>query len=183
MKTSVKILLSAYILAHLTMVVTSGLPDRSVLGQRIVTLFSPYQQLFGLDQPWSMFAPNPSSVNSYIGAEIIFTDGSSEQWTFPRSSRLDPWERFLSGEKLRKYSQENLVPSQKTEMWRDLGRFLERQISAIESQGRQRHIREIQFYKYTNTVKAPSQEFIPHGTLSAQFERQAGYTYESQSHR
>ncbi|WII72370.1 hypothetical protein QJS83_00630 [Bdellovibrio sp. 22V] len=173
-----KTIISIFIAVHLSMVIIAGLPDRSLFGQRILKKLELYQVFLGLDQPWSMFAPNPSPTNSYIDAEITFNDSSTEKWTFPRSSRLDSWERFTSGERVRKFSQENLIPMQRPELWLDLSRFLEREINKIEAHGRGRTVASVQFYRHVNTVKPPTEQFIEHGKLSTVFNKESVYQYK-----
>lgn len=171
-----KLLISAFILGHIVMMVTSGLPDRSAVGERVLQALSPYQVFFGLDQPWSMFAPNPAAINSYLTATITFKDGSTEQWTFPRASQLDSWDRFTAGERYRKFQQDNLLPMEKNELWFDLSRYVVREVRKLEQAGLKREFEQLHFYRHTNTVQAPTQVFIPHGQMSS------NYTSESVFH-
>ncbi|KHD87577.1 MAG: hypothetical protein OM95_13350 [Bdellovibrio sp. ArHS] len=164
-----KTLISAFIAVHLTMLVTAGLPDRSAVGDRILKSLARYQIFFALDQPWSMFAPNPSAVNSYLTAEIHFKDGSSEKWTFPRASQMDSFDRFTSGERFRKFQQDNLVPLEKTPLWADLAKYVAREVNKIERNGRGREIENLEFIRHHNIVAAPTKVFVPHGTLSKDF--------------
>lgn len=178
MRILVKTLVSIFIAAHITMMVTSGLPDRSVVGQRILNHLRDYQVFFGLDQTWSMFAPNPSSVNSYLDATITFKDGSTEKWTFPRSSQLSDWDRFTGGERFRKYQQENLKAMERNEIWLDLGHFLEKEVNRIERSGRGRVFEQAQFYRHFNTVKPPTEQFIEHGKLSTNYQTESVFQYK-----
>lgn len=160
------------------MVVTAGFPDRSAVGHKILTFLEPYQILFGLDQTWSMFAPNPSNLNSYLTATITFKDGSTEKWTFPRASQMDPGERFTAGEKYRKYQQENLVPMQKTELWYDLSRYVAREVSKIERGGRGRELAEITFYRHTNLIQPPDRVFVPHGKMATNYSPEKAFEFK-----
>ncbi|UXR64633.1 hypothetical protein EZJ49_16350 [Bdellovibrio bacteriovorus] len=164
-----KSLISVFIAVHVIMMVTAALPDRSAVGDQVLRFLSAYQVFFGLDQTWSMFAPNPASVNSYLTATLTFKDGSTEQWTFPRASQLDDMERFTAGERYRKYQQENLLPMEKEELWFDLSRYVAREVEHIEQQGRGRQLQELYFYRHFNVVAPPSQVFIPHGKMSTQY--------------
>lgn len=170
-------LVSVFVAIHITLMVTSGLPDRSAVGDAILRKLEFYQVFFGLDQTWSMFAPNPASVNSYLDAVITFTDGSTEKWTFPRSSRMSPWDRFTAGERVRKYQQENLMPMQRAGMWFDLSRFLEREVSKLEKEGKGRVVAQIQFYRHVSHVKPPSEVFVEHGKVTTEFQKEAVFNY------
>lgn len=174
-----KAVVSFFIFFHILVMVTSGLPDRSAIGKNLLKELQWYQIFFGLDQTWSMFAPNPTAVNSYLDAVITFKDGSTERWTFPRSSQMDDWDRFTGGERFRKYQQENLRSLEKTEMWFDLGRFLEREINLIEKTGQGRTFESVQFYRHSNTVKPPTVIFVEHGRLSSEFQSEAVFQYKA----
>lgn len=174
-----KIFISVFIITHLTIMITAGLPDRSAVGKAVLNHLRWYQTFFALDQSWSMFAPNPTSKNSYMDAVITFKDNSTEKWTFPRASHLGGWERFTSGERLRKYQQENLVPMVKMEMWYDLAHFLEKEINQIEKKGRGRVIDQIQFFKHTNFIKPPSEKFVEHGHASTDFQTESAFVFKA----
>ncbi|KYG68123.1 hypothetical protein AZI87_02360 [Bdellovibrio bacteriovorus] len=174
-----KALISAFIAIHITMLVTAGLPDRSVVGDRILKSLARYQIFFALDQPWSMFAPNPSAVNSYLTATINFKDGSTEHWTFPRPSQMDSFDRFTSGERFRKFQQDNLIPMEKTDLWSDLAKYVSREVMKLEKQGRGREFESLEFYRHHNIVAAPTKVFVPHGTLSSKFTSENVFQFKS----
>lgn len=174
-----KIVVSIFITIHITMMVTAGLPNQSAVGKEVMKTLRWYQVLFSLDQSWSMFAPNPSSKNSYLDAVITFKDGSTEKWTFPRASHLDEWPRFTSGERLRKYQQENLIPMSRNELWFDLARYLEREVDKIEATGKKRIVEQIQFYKHTSVLKSPTVQFIEHGKPITDYKSEAAFLFKS----
>lgn len=174
-----KAFISVFIVIHLMIMIAAGLPDRSAVGKEILGTMRSYQIFFGLDQSWSMFAPNPASKNSYMDAIITFKDKTTEKWTFPRASHLEGWERFTSGERLRKYQQENLVPLQKMELWYDLAHFLEKEINKIEKKGKGRVIDQIQFFRHFNIVKSPTEKFVEHGRASTEFKTESVFIYKS----
>lgn len=156
----------------------SGLPDRSEVGRRWLQLVYPYQAFFSLDQNWSMFAPNPSQVNSYVDAVITFTDGSVERWTFPRASQISGTDRFTSGERFRKYSQEGLLPvNEKRDVWWDLSLFIEKDVKKLEALGKNRALAKLEYFRYYNQIPHPSKQFIRHGDLSREFNSEMVYQY------
>ncbi|MNS90897.1 hypothetical protein D3C72_1249670 [compost metagenome] len=158
-------------------IIVDSLPDRSVVGQKFLNSVQRYQTFVGLDQAWSMFAPIPGGVNSYVDAQITFKDGSKEKWTFPRPSQIKDIDKFLAGERYRKYAQENLIPMERSEVWFDLSYYVAREVARIEESGRRRVLEDIQFYKHTSLVKSPDKVFIPHGQLSKDYETQAVFNY------
>jgi hypothetical protein len=173
-----KSIIVLFVAVNATMMVFSALPDRSVLGDRILDSVARYQIFFGLEQSWSMFAPNPANMNSWVDAEIEFTDGSKEKWTFPRPSQISETERILGGERYRKYAQENLVPMERSEVWFDLSRFVARDVASIEEKGRHRIVKEVEFFKHSNFIESPDKVFIPHGELSKNFESEAVFNFK-----
>lgn len=174
-----KVLVSAFIAVHLVMIATTAFPDRSAVAEKFLALVAPYQIFFGLDQTWSMFAPNPASVNSYLTATLTFKDGSTEKWTFPRSSQIDGLKRFTAGERYRKYQQENLVPMEKSELWFDLSRYVAREVARIEKSGPGRELDQIQFYRHSNVIQPPTKIFIPHGQLSTAYASESVFHFKS----
>ena len=172
-----KTLVSAFIFLNVSIIVLDSLPDKSVVAQKYLALVNHYQTAIGLDQAWSMFAPIPGGVNSYIDAEITFKDGSKEKWTFPRPSQIKDMDKFLAGERYRKYAQENLIPMERSEVWFDLSHYVAREVNRIEESGRKRTLVDIQFFKHTNLVQAPSKVFVPHGQLATKYETQAVFNY------
>ncbi|MNJ96870.1 hypothetical protein D3C87_146040 [compost metagenome] len=167
-----------FLALNIVMIVTGSLPDRSAVGEHIMRVIFPYQSFFGLDQMWSMFAPNPGSMNSYIDAQLLFKDGSIEKYTFPRPTQMDSMTKFLAGERFRKYSQENMLPLQRPEMWFDLSAYVAREVDKIEAKGRRRVLDQIQFSKHTNFVQPPDKVFIPHGQLSTQYTAEVVFNYK-----
>lgn len=178
MKLYLKVPILMFIALNVAMMITAGLPDKSEVGRRFLRLISPYQSFFALDQNWSMFAPNPSSTNSYVEAVIRFTDGSTERWTFPRASQISSVDRFTAGERFRKFSQEGLRPvEQKKDVWKNLGQFIERDVVKLESFGKKRTLEKLEFYRYSNRIKDPAKVFVNHGVLSKQFDSEMIYEY------
>jgi len=87
-------------------------------------LVRPYFLWTGLFQSWDMFSPNPKSANSYVEAMIIYKDGSTQFWTFPRMQLLSYAER-LYRERYRKF-QENLLENTNSALWPDAARYVAR---------------------------------------------------------
>lgn len=177
MKVVRKSLISGFIFLNLLVMVMSSLPDKSAVTQKIMQPVYRYQRFFGLNQAWRMFAPNPSRANSYLEATLNFTDGSSEKWTFPRASQMSEWDRFISGERFRKYQQEHLRPLQKPELWKDLAEFLVRETGKVEKQGQKRTLERVVFNRSSNVILAPSKEWIPHGQKSTNYKTEEVYSY------
>lgn len=87
-------------------------------------LVRPYVLWTGLFQSWDMFAPNPKSQNMYLEAVIIYKDGSTELWTFPRMEFLSLTQRYFK-ERYRKY-EDTLDDSTFALLWPDAARYIAR---------------------------------------------------------
>lgn len=84
----------------------------------------PYVLWTGLFQSWDMFAPTPKSQNIYLEAVIIYKDGSTELWTFPRMEFLSLTQRYFK-ERYRKY-EDTLDDSTFALLWPDAARYIAR---------------------------------------------------------
>ncbi len=79
----------------------------------------------GLFQTWNMFAPEPMKLNGYVEAEVIFRNGDSRVWSFPRTERLGVIERYRK-ERYRKFGNEYLRMDAYSGLWPDTARFIAR---------------------------------------------------------
>jgi hypothetical protein len=71
-----------------------------------------------------MFSPDPKRVNSYLEAIVIYKDGTSTLWSFPRMELLSANERYAK-ERYRKF-EENLQNDQYSGLWPDAARHIAR---------------------------------------------------------
>ncbi len=72
-------LVSAFLLVTLTCLVALNLPQ-SQLRQALDRVATPYSQALGIDQRWSLFAPDPRTAIVEPSARVTFADGSSVLW-------------------------------------------------------------------------------------------------------
>ncbi|WP_413580564.1 hypothetical protein [Bdellovibrio sp. HCB288] len=169
--------ISVFIAFNLMIIMTASFPDRSELGRLILRNFGYYIDVVGLEQPWSMFAPNPMSLNSYIEVEILFKDKSIEKWSLPRPTQMAGASKVIGGDRYRKFTQEYLMPDKNEEIWFDVARYVTRNVNQIESQGRKREIEKLQFYRYYNYVKNPTEVFVRHGEPSGEYKRESVFFF------
>lgn len=74
MSTRSQVLWSLFIVWHLLMMGVSMGRDTAV-GEALRVVTKPYEQLFGLHQTWTMFAPDPPRGTTWLEAEGIHPDG------------------------------------------------------------------------------------------------------------
>lgn len=118
-------LLSAFILFHLVAITLWAIPVDTALTQAFRGAVRPYMLWSGLFQAWDMFAPEPLKVNSYVQAVILFRDGTTRIWAFPRMENLTLVERY-SKERYRKFTSDNLPQNKYAPIWPDCARYIAR---------------------------------------------------------
>ena len=91
-----------FILFHLIAIACWTMPWNFAVVRDVRAVVGPYMIWSGLFQTWDMFAPNPSSVNSYIKAIVITRNHHLKVWTFPRMEELSIGERYRK-ERYRKF--------------------------------------------------------------------------------
>jgi hypothetical protein len=84
----------------------------------------PYFVWSGLFQSWDMFSPQPKAGNSYLEALILYKDGSTKIWSFPRMEQLTLTQKY-SKERYRKFV-ETLLDNKNADLWPDVARYVAR---------------------------------------------------------
>src|SRR5262249_51931819 len=102
-----RIVISAFLLFHIFAITCWCLPIDSPLITACRNVVRAYLLWSGLFQAWDMFSPAPKSANTYIEAIVIYEDGHTRTWKFPRMEQLSVGGRFFK-ERYRKF-QENLT--------------------------------------------------------------------------
>jgi predicted DCC family thiol-disulfide oxidoreductase YuxK len=107
-------ILSTLIVVSLIAIVAINLPG-SELRRQLLRPGQPYLNALGIDQNWSLFAPNPRRVVLDVSATVVYDDGRTAQWTFPHDGALLGTYRDY---RWRKW-QENLIsPVNAAPLWR-----------------------------------------------------------------
>jgi hypothetical protein len=116
-----------------------------------------------------MFSPAPKEINAYLEAEIIYRDGTSELWTFPRMEQLSLTERTFK-ERYRKY-EESLERDANFPLWPDAARHIARD----HSRGGKQAARVVLVVRWTE-ILLPG----PQGYAQTPWSANAFYTYDVQ---
>jgi hypothetical protein len=114
-----------FLLFHISAILCWCVPFNSLPVLVGRTLVRPYFLWSGLFQSWDMFSPSPKRTNSYLEATLVYADGTTDYWTFPRMDRLSLTERY-SKERYRKF-EESLIDERYSDMWPDTARYIARQ--------------------------------------------------------
>ncbi len=174
-----KIAIFIFFSLNVSIMFIDGFPDRSAFGAKYMRFIARYQALSMLYQPWSMFAPNPMNTNAFVEADIYYTDGSKENWPFPKQTSFDGLKRTLVGDRYRIFGQETLVPNENELIWMDVGKYITKQITERENISNKRIVKEIIFKRYYNKIIPPPEgDFRPHGTFSTFYNAEPVFQYQ-----
>jgi hypothetical protein len=75
--------LSVMIVVILAIGVVGNLPDAAIT-RAVAPVVNPIALAFGLDQRWSMYAPNPPQRQETLEVHVAMADGTDKVWTMPR---------------------------------------------------------------------------------------------------
>jgi hypothetical protein len=118
------VLINAFLIFHLVAIIFWAVPINTPLNQALKNLIRPYFIWSGLFQSWDMFSPSPKTVNSYVEAIVIYQDGTTNLWSFPRMELLSYSQRYAE-ERYRKY-EESLTNDAFAPLWPDAARHVAR---------------------------------------------------------
>lgn len=116
--------INAFVTFHIFGISCWCIPTSNSLVQRIKEFERPYFVWSGLFQAWDMFSPSPKSANLYLESVVIYQDGSTQLWSFPRMELLSLRESAFK-ERYRKY-EENLANGENSDLWPDAARHIAR---------------------------------------------------------
>jgi predicted DCC family thiol-disulfide oxidoreductase YuxK len=107
-------ILSTLIVVSLIAIVAINLPG-SELRRQLLRPGQPYLNALGIDQNWSLFAPNPRRVVLDVSATVAYDDGRTAQWTFPHDGALFGTYRDY---RWRKWEENLISPLNAEPLWR-----------------------------------------------------------------
>jgi len=116
--------INAFLIFHLLGITCWAIPLTNPLLTAARNLIRPYFLWAGLFQSWDMFSPAPRSINSYIEAIVLYKDGTTKNWAFPRMDHLSLTQRYFK-ERYRKFT-EVLYEDTNSALWPDVARHVAR---------------------------------------------------------
>ena len=125
----VKIIVSLIIVLTCYFLFFWNFPER-FLPRRILKPFTRLIRWAGLDNTWSLFAPNPLSQNLMVGFELEFADGKLQPWTAREFELIDLNQKIPSIRYVRAHRQ--LVSIFNKTFSRAICRYILRQIRKTE---------------------------------------------------
>jgi hypothetical protein len=158
--------INAFLIIHLLGITCWAIPLTNPLLTAGRNLIRPYFLWAGLFQSWDMFSPTPRSINSYLEAIILYKDGTTKNWAFPRMEHLNLTERYFK-ERYRKFA-ENLGEDSNSALWPDAARFIAR----INHTGSNEEVM-VFLVRYTSPIMPQSGPSLP-----AAWDSQVFYAYK-----
>ena len=119
-----RVAINTFLSFHILAIACWCLPVTTPLTMAFRDLLRPYFVWSGLFQSWDMFSPSPKSINSYVEAIVLYKDGNTRIWAFPRMERLSLTSRYFK-ERYRKFV-ENFKEDKFALLWPDAARFIAR---------------------------------------------------------
>ncbi len=123
-----------------------------------------------------MFAPNPTRLNMYITADVEFDDGSKASYDFENSKADNLLDKYINGEKYRKYITDGLRKDENSFLRVDAAKFALRKL-------KEEHFHKIplkvHLTRHWYETADPRIEFKPHRSKqTAQYQTFRFFTYE-----
>lgn len=151
-----KWVIAGFVLFHLTALFLISFPGGSPVRTALSVPFRPYFEFFYFWQNWGMFAPEPSSLNAFLRAEVKTADGRTLSYDFPRMSELGYLDKYLM-ERYRKWGVDNIRSDGNSAYWPAAGRFIARKLKAEEGIT----AIKVELWRYWTYVENPEQKFRP----------------------
>ena len=124
-----KYLVTIFIIANLMMMIRAQLDQKSPVINYVYTPITFIQNYFSMWRGWSMFAPEPMRMNAYIDAIVTFEDETEYVYNFLNIEDESLYERYIYGERLRKYMTDGLRLDSKSYLWKDAAKFVLKKIA------------------------------------------------------
>ena len=119
-----RVVINAFVAFHLMSLTCWCVPLVNPLAMVCRGFIRPYFLWSGLFQSWDAFSPSPKNTNTYVAAIVLYRDGNTKNWQFPRMEQLSLTERYYK-ERYRKFA-ENLQEDGNAALWPDAARFIAR---------------------------------------------------------
>jgi hypothetical protein len=147
--TEKRVLINALLISHLLAVTLWCVPITIPLTLAARRPIRPYLLWSGLFQSWDMFSPSPKSANTFIAAIVLYKDGDTLNWTFPRMEQMSLTDRYLK-ERYRKFA-ESLSQDNNLLLWPDAARFIAR-----VNNNRRVSVRNVFLVRYWSDIAPPA---------------------------
>lgn len=141
----------------------------------VYSKIDPALSFFSFYQDWMMFAPNPLRLNSEIYAIVEFESGDIVKYYFDSPTKLNHLQKYLGGEKMRKYFQDTVSNTGNFFTHRDMAKYVLRQLGEAHSEKIPLRVKLVQS---KNFIPSPDEEFRASSKQSLKYIDEVLYTHE-----
>lgn len=131
----------------------------------------------GTGQSWVMFSPNPSRTDAYVIGEVEYEDGSKDSFDFHKGIGMSMLDKYLFGEKYRKYASENLRLDDYDFLWEDASKFV---LEKLKVKNNYKIPMKVTLVRYWDEIPLWNKQFVKHKEFRKQYQSYAFYTKEVQ---
>jgi hypothetical protein len=170
-----KILINVFIIFNLMLMLRAQINDTKPMAKFFYTPANHVQNYFSMWRGWKMFAPNPLRTNSWVEARVV-VDGEDLKYSFPGPQSGSIEERYLIGERFRKYIVEGVRLDKNKHLWEDAARYV---LNKYLAEFPDSKVEEIRLIRKWREIPKWDHMFIDHGTKSnIKFSYFTFYTYK-----
>ena len=156
------------------MMVKTHIDKKAPILKWMLTPVSVVQDYFSIHQNWSMFAPNPGRRMLRVDALIEYRDGSSMLFPFPTPNDLT--ERYLYGERLRKFQNAGLGNKKNAHLWPDAARWI---LRTAGTKSYTKIPKRVTLFKAVKVIPPLSRRFFKHlSSIDVKESRKQFFTLE-----
>lgn len=172
-----KTLITIFIIVNMMMMIRAQLGKSSPVINFVYTPITHIQNYFSLWRGWSMFAPEPMRMNAYVDTVVTFENGSKLVYNFISLKNESLFDRYVFGERLRKYMTDGLRLDSKSYLWKDAAKFVIRKVSINH---KDKKIVSVTLRRRWQPLTLWNLPLVPHRTKvnRREFNKYEYYTYE-----
>lgn len=171
------IAINLFIIANLMMMIRAQLDQKSPIINFVYTPITYFQYYFSMWRGWSMFAPEPMRMNSYVDAKVIFEDGTQTIFNFTDIENISLFDRYIYNERFRKYMTDGLRLDNKSYLWKDGAKFVLRKVDIANPK---KMVKSVTFRRRWQPLDKWFMPLVPHRKEidRTKFKTYEYYTYE-----
>lgn len=175
MKRFKKIGANVFIVFVFMTMIRTHLPMKTKFFQTIFKPIDALEASIGTNQSWLMFSPNPSRMDAYVIGDVEYEDGSKDTFDFHKGIGMSMLNKYLYGEKYRKYTAEHLRADDKKFLWDDATKFV---LWKLKEKNNYKIPKKVSLTRYWDEIPTWDQKFIKHKDFREQYKSFVFHTKE-----
>lgn len=175
MKRFKKIGANVFIIFVLMTMIKTHLPMDTRFFRAVFKPIEIVEASIGTNQTWFMFSPNPSRLDAYVIGEVEYEDGTKDTFDFYKGIGMSMLNKYLYGEKYRKFSSEHLRSDTKKFLWDDASKFV---LWKLKEKNNYKIPKKVSLTRYWDEIPTWNKKFIKHREFRDQYSSYVFYTKE-----